>query len=91
MKKELIRDLKDYEFVAWETTNGHRHTCKAYDEFTPWFGGNVEDDICNQLEYLAYVEGRENTNLADWDTAQSEEEALEKDIIYIEGDEIHIY
>lgn len=71
-------------YVSWEMANGHEHTMKAFNEVqeTPYFEGNKWDQ---QMEYIHMIEQNENTYLEDVKTANTKEEAIEKEIIDEDG------
>jgi hypothetical protein len=84
---EIIEQLKEKankEFIAVEFRNGHFHTVKAHNTWNMWVGSEA-GELENQLDYIRFVEGNENTDVYDILTADSEVEARKLEIIDEDG------
>jgi len=84
---EIIEQLKNEaskEFVSVEFRNGHFHTVKAYGSWNMWAGSEA-GGLENQIDYIRFVEGNENTDVYDILTADCEDEAKELGIIDEDG------
>jgi hypothetical protein len=84
---EIIEQLKNSlhaSFIAVEFRNGHFHTVKAYDSWNLWVGSEA-GELENQIDYIRFVEGNENTDVYDILTADTEEDAKMLGIIDEEG------
>ena len=84
---EIIEQLKDEagkQFISVEFRNGHFHTVKAYDSWNVWAGSKTSE-LENQIEYIRFVEGNENTDVYDILVSDDEEEARDLGIIDEDG------
>ncbi len=85
--EQIIEQLKEKastEFIAVEFRNGHFHTVKAYGSWNVYMGSDASE-LDNQLDYIRFVKGNENTDVYDIMTANTEEEAKELGIIDEDG------
>jgi len=85
--EEIIEQLKNEaskEFVSVEFRNGHIHTVKAYGSWNMWVGSEA-GELENQIDYIRFVEGNENTDVYDILTADTEEDAKKLGIIDEDG------
>jgi hypothetical protein len=84
---EIIEQLKNEaskKFIAVEFRNGHFHTVKSHGSWNMWVGSEA-GELENQIDYIRFVEGNENTDVYDILTADSEEDAKMLGIIDEEG------
>jgi len=84
---EIIGQLKTEagkEFIAVEFRNGHFHTVKAYGTWNIYMNSEKTNHE-NQIEYIKFVEGNENTDVYDILVTDEEEEAKELGIIDEDG------
>lgn len=84
---EIIEQLKTEagkEFIAVEFRNGHFHTVKAYGTWNIYMNSE-KTNLENQIEYIKFVEGNENTDVYDILVTDEEEEAKELGIIDEDG------
>jgi hypothetical protein len=87
MMDEIIDQLKEKEnkeFISVEFRNGHFHTVKAHNTWNMWVGSEA-GELENQIDYIRFVEGNENTDVYDILTADSEVEARKLGIIDEDG------
>lgn len=84
---EIIGQLKTEagkEFIAVEFRNGHFHTLKAYGTWNIYMNSE-KTNLENQIEYIKFVEGNENTDVYDILVSDDEEEAKKLGIIDEDG------
>ena len=81
---EQLKNEASKEFISVEFRNGHFHTVKAYDSWNMWVGSEA-GELENQIDYIRFVEGNENTDVYDILTADTEEDAKELGIIDEDG------
>lgn len=87
--REDILSLKDAmrtnEFVGVVFENGHEHTVKAYGEIcgvpAVFSSDKGVGDFTGQINYIKHVEKNEDTVLEDILIADTEEDALNEDIL----------
>lgn len=84
MKKKLMDNCKKYEFVGVICEDGHEHTIKAFGEICGTPFDNFEDELENQLAYVEKISKGYDVEIL---TANTVEEAVEKDIIFDTEDE----
>lgn len=80
-KKKLIKQIKENDFCGIVCEDGHEHTIKAFGVVcgTPFFDG---DDLTSQLKYCEKISQGYDIEI---NTANSVDEAVEKDIIDEDG------
>lgn len=76
--KQIINAINKYEFIGIVCEDGHEHTVKAFGNIcgTPLF--DYDDELDNQLAYCEKIALGQDIEIL---TANSVEEAVEKDII----------
>jgi hypothetical protein len=86
-KMKIVIDIEkafESDFSLVEMTNGHRHTIKAYGSWNQWSGSDDYDRL-NQEDYINYIIEHERTEVDHYEIADSEQDAIESEIIEEEG------
>lgn len=87
VKNEILAQLKGKigkKFVAVEFRNGHFHTVKAYGTYNMWVGSK-SSGLRNQVDYIAYIDNKEHTDMYSVLATDNESRAIDVGIISDDG------